>query len=140
MATKGHTFKYAEAPWRRFLEKVQARGRTTSELVGAIIMLYIDDEMPENAGELEAAAARSAPPGSEGPLTGHTFKLTEDGDPWGRFLAKCKERGWTGTQIIVAGIELYMGDDPADADAIDKAADSYGTKGRNGRPPKNEAE
>lgn len=139
MATKGHTFKYAEPPWRRFLTKAQARGRTASEIVGAIVMLYVDDDSPENALELEEAAARSPRPGTEGELTQHTFKLEEEGDPWGRFIAKAQARRWSGTQIIVAGIELYTDDaHPENADEIDKAADAYGTLGRPGRPPGND--
>lgn len=56
MAIKGHTFKLDEDPWDRFLVKTADRGRTGSEIIVAAIMLYLDDENPANADELDKAA------------------------------------------------------------------------------------
>lgn len=56
MALKGHTFKMDEEPWARFLAKTSSRGRTASEILVASVMLYLDDDAPENADELDKAS------------------------------------------------------------------------------------
>lgn len=55
-AAKTHTFKLDDEPWQQFLSKTSARGRSASEIINAAIMLYLDEQEPQNADELDKAA------------------------------------------------------------------------------------
>lgn len=131
-ARKTHTFKLDEEPWQRFVAKAQQRKRSGSELINATIMLYLDEDEPANAAELDDAADTYEIVPSRAT---HTFKCDED--VWQRFLTKAKERQRSGSEIINAAIMLYLDEnEPTNADELDKAADVYGTAGANGRPSK----
>lgn len=70
MPIPGHTFKLDNEPWQRFLDKTKQRNRSASEIINAAIFLYIDDEEPTNADELDKAAdvyETAGKPGPKGP-------------------------------------------------------------------------
>lgn len=72
MAVKGHTFKLEETTWLAFVAKVQSRGRSASSVINACIHLYLDEQEPTNADELDKAVdtyGTAGRPGPKGPRT-----------------------------------------------------------------------
>lgn len=55
MPLRGHSFKLEDEIWDAFLTKAQARGVTATGVIAAAIHLYIEEEKPENAEELDKA-------------------------------------------------------------------------------------